>query len=83
MAVNCSVVPSGMLTVAGVTAMEVSTGAVTVSVEDPKIVPDFAVIVVTPCARLVVRPPVLTVATLAKLEVHVAEVVNVFAVPSV
>jgi hypothetical protein len=37
-----------MLAVAGVTAMEVSTGGVTVKVAAPDTVPDFAVIVVTP-----------------------------------
>jgi hypothetical protein len=47
-AVNCCDVPSGIVAVAGVTAMDVRTGAVTVKVEDPAMVPEVAVIVVAP-----------------------------------
>jgi hypothetical protein len=46
--VNCCDVPSGIVAVAGLIAMDIRTGAVTVKVEDPAIVPDVAVIVVAP-----------------------------------
>ena len=45
---NCCEVPSGTVTVAGVTAMDFRTGAVTVKVEDPEMLPEVAVIVVAP-----------------------------------
>jgi hypothetical protein len=48
--------------VLGVTATEVNTAAVTVSVADPLIVPEVAVIVAEPCSRLVANPLLLTVA---------------------
>jgi hypothetical protein len=51
-----------MEAVLGVTATEVNTAAVTVSVADPLIVPEVAVIVADPCATLVANPLLLTVA---------------------
>lgn len=71
-----------MLAVAGVTAIDVSAGAVTVKVEDPATVPEVAVMVVVPCARLVASPLLFTLATVAAVEVHLTELVNVFVVPS-
>ena len=56
MAVNCRVVPSTMLGLVGVTAMDTSVAGVTVSVVDPVILPDVAVIVVEPAATDVARP---------------------------
>ena len=47
-AVNCCVLPSGTDALAGVTEMETRVGAVIVSVVDPVIVPDVAVMVVEP-----------------------------------
>jgi hypothetical protein len=47
-AVNCCVYPAATDAVSGVTAIEVNTGAVTVNVAEPVIVPDVAVIVVVP-----------------------------------
>src|SRR5690349_10961683 len=46
-AVNCLVVPTGMLELAGVTAMEVTVAPVTVSAAVPLTEPDVAVMVAT------------------------------------
>jgi hypothetical protein len=62
--------------VAGVTAIEVNTAAVTVNVDDPLIVPEVAVMVALPCATLVASPPLLTVAIVVAEEVQVAVVVR-------
>ena len=61
---------------AGVTEIEVNTAAVTVSVAEPLIVPDFDVIVALPCAVLVASPPLLTVAIDVAEEVQVAVLVR-------
>jgi hypothetical protein len=61
--------------------IEVKTAAVTVNVAEPLIVPDVAVIVELPVARLVASPPVLTVAIEVADEVHVAVEVRVCVVP--
>jgi hypothetical protein len=47
-AVNCLLLPAATDADAGVTAIDVSTAAVTVSVAEPLIVPDVAVIVADP-----------------------------------
>ena len=65
----------------GVTEIEVNTAAVTVSVAEPLIVPDLAVIVALPCATLVARPPLLTVAIDVAEEVQVALLVRFWVVP--
>jgi len=62
--------------VAGVTAIEVSTAAVTVNVAEPLIVPEVAVIVEVPGAMLVASPPLLTVAIELADEVQVAVLVK-------
>jgi hypothetical protein len=67
--------------VVGVTEIEVNTAAVTVSVAEPLIVPDLAVIVALPCATLVARPPLLTVAIDVAEEVQVALLVRFWVVP--
>jgi hypothetical protein len=67
--------------VAGVTEIEVNTAAVTVNVAEPLIVPDLAVIVALPCATLVARPPLLTVAIDVAEEVQVALLVRFCVVP--
>jgi hypothetical protein len=54
--VNCSVVPSGITGIAGVTAIETSTAGLMVSVVEPLIVPDVAVTAVLPKARLLATP---------------------------
>ncbi len=56
MAVKCCVVPSAMLGLVGFTAMDTSVAEVTVSVIDPAILPDVAVIVVEPAATEVANP---------------------------
>ncbi len=80
-AANCCVLPAATEAVAGVTEIEVSTGAVTVSVAEPLIVPDLAVIVALPCATLVASPPLLTVATDFAEELQVAVLVRFCVVP--
>jgi len=54
--VNCCVVPSAMFGLLGVIAMDTSVAAVTVSVVDPDIPADVAVIVVEPVATEVALP---------------------------
>jgi hypothetical protein len=66
---------------AGVTAIDVSTAAVTVSVAEPLIVPDVAVMVAVPLATLVAKPPVLAVAIPVAEEVQVAVLVRFEVVP--
>jgi hypothetical protein len=56
----------------GVTAIDTNTGCPTVSVAEPLIVPDAAVIVADPGATLVASPPPLTVATDVAEELQVA-----------
>jgi hypothetical protein len=56
MAVNCRVVPLTMLGLIGVTAIDTSVAEVTVSVVNPDILPDVAVIVVEPAATDVAKP---------------------------
>jgi len=75
-----------MLGVVGVIAMETSDAAVTVSVADPEIVPDVAVMVVEPVATEVANPfepaALLTVATDDADELQVTLVVRVCIEPS-
>src|SRR5438132_1440725 len=63
-AVNCCVVPNGMLGIAGVTAIETKAADVTFSVVEPVTDPDVAVAVVLPTATLVASPWAFTVAML-------------------
>ncbi len=83
---NCLVVPSAMLGLAGVTAIETSDAAVTVSVVEPEMPPDTAVIVVEPVATEVARPlepaALLIVATPVLEELQVADAVRFCVVPS-
>ena len=53
---NCLVVPSAMLGLAGVTAMETSVVAIMVRVVEPEMLPDVARIVVDPAAADLARP---------------------------
>lgn len=75
-AVNCSVYPAATEAVVGLTEIEVNTAAVTVSAAEPLIVPEVAVMVAVPCATLVDKPPLLTVATEIADEVHAAVLVK-------
>ena len=80
MALNCCFVPLAMLELVGVTAMDTSFAAVTVSVVEPDTLPTAAAMVVLPVATLVARPllpeALDTVATVAFVEVQVAAVVK-------
>jgi hypothetical protein len=82
-AVYCCVSPAAMLTVVGVTAIDCSTAAVTVSVTPALVIPpDVAVILVVPAATPVATPLALIVAVAVLDDVHVTPVVNVCVVPS-
>jgi len=81
-AVNGCVVPSGMVGMAGVTAMETRTAGVTVRVVEPAIDPEVAVTPVLPGATLVTRPCALTVAMLPSAVLQVAELVRSRVLPS-
>ena len=82
-AVNCCVLPTKSDAVAGVTAIDTTAGAATVRVVEPLKPPELAEMVVVPWAKLVARPPALTVATADAEELHVALLVKFFVVPSV
>jgi hypothetical protein len=76
-AVNCSVSATNTAEFAGVTAIDTSTGAVTVSCAVPEMLPDVAVIVTGPPAFTpVARPAALIVAIVVLLELHVAVLVR-------
>ena len=73
--------PSGILALAGVTAIDFRVGAVTVNVAEPEIVPEVAVMVAVPCATDVASPPLFMVATVLDEVVQVTELVRVCVVP--
>ncbi|HXO06277.1 MAG TPA: hypothetical protein VN884_11680 [Candidatus Sulfotelmatobacter sp.] len=75
-AVNCSVALFAMEGFAGVTAIDTSVGAVTVSVVEPLMAPEVALIVLVPVATPVANPPVVIVATVVVEELHVAVLVK-------
>jgi len=81
-AVNCLVLPTGRLGLAGVTAMEDRVARVTVRVVLPEIAPEVAVMVEVPAATAVARPLLLTVATDVLDELQVTCVVISWLVPS-
>jgi hypothetical protein len=70
-AVNCCVAATRMEGFAGVTAIEDSTAAVTVSVVDPTTLPLVALIVDVPIFRVVAKPAALIVATVVVADAHV------------
>ena len=74
--------PAANDAVPGVTEIEVSIGAVTVSVADPLIVPVAALMVVVPFANVAAKPVLLIVATVVVDDVHVALLVRFFVDPS-
>jgi len=80
-AVNCCEIPAATDAVAGVTAIDVNTAAVTAKVAEPMTVPDLAVIVVDPCDAAVAKPAVLTVATEVFDELQVAVLIRFCLVP--
>ena len=83
---NCWDVPLAIEELTGVTEIDVSVAGVTVSVADPDMPPDIAVIVVVPAATAVASPlepeALLTVATPVVDELQVAEAVRFCVVPS-
>jgi hypothetical protein len=82
-AVNCCVSPFAMLGFAGVTAMETSAAAFTVSVVLPVMLPEVAEIVVVPAATAVARPPAAIVAVVVLDDAQVAVAVRFCVEPSV
>jgi hypothetical protein len=77
-AVNCSVAPFTIDGFAGVTAIDTSVGAVTVTVRvvEPLIAPEVACILLVPAATPVANPPAVIVATPVVCEVQVTEPVK-------
>jgi len=71
-ATNCWVVPIAILAVAGNIVMEVSVAEVTVSVDEPEMPPNHAVMVVVPTETGVANPALLIAATSAFEEIQVA-----------
>ena len=73
MAENCWLVPSGMLTVAGLTAIESRAGGPTLRVAVPVIVPEVAMIVALPCPMDEASPALFMVATAAEDELQLTD----------
>lgn len=78
---NCCVAPTETDGLAGVTAMDVRVGAVTVRSAEPLIEPEVAVMVEVPAASVVASPAELMVAAPVAEEVQVAELVRFEVVP--
>jgi hypothetical protein len=68
-AVNCCVDPLAIDELAGVTAMDCSVAAVTVSTVDPTIEPEVALMVLVPAATPVAKPPTVMVAAVPEAQV--------------
>ena len=81
-AVNCCVPPAATDGFTGVTAIDTSVAAVTVSVVDPLTLPLVALIVVVPAFSALASPVALTVAVVVLEDAHVAVVVRFCVVPS-
>jgi len=81
-AVNCCVAPFAIDGFAGVTAIDCSVAAVTVSTVEPLIDDDVAVIVEVPTPAAVARPDALIVAMDVVPEFHVTVLVRFCVVPS-
>jgi hypothetical protein len=79
----CCAVPSAIEPFAGVTAIDTRLGAVTVSVAEPLIAPEAAVMVAVPLPTEVAIPLVFTVATDVAVELQVPDVVRFCLLPSV
>ena len=82
MAVNCLVRPLVMVGLAGVTVIDCSVAAVTVSVVVPETPPKVAEMTEDPAATLVARPLAEIVATAGEPEVQVTEAEMSWVVPS-
>jgi len=73
-AVNCFVVPTAMVELAGVTTRDTSVAALTLRVAVPVTEPEAALIVVVPVPTAVARPDMSIVETPARDVDHVTEV---------
>jgi hypothetical protein len=71
--VNCVVCPAATEAEAGVTAIDTSTGAVTVSAVEPVILLIVALMLEVPVVTPVARPPAVIGATPGADELHVAD----------
>ncbi len=78
---NCCVAPTAIEGFAGVTAIDTSAGAVTVSVVEPAIPPSVALIVEAPAFTPFAKPPVVIVATPGADEPHVTVLVRFCVLP--
>jgi hypothetical protein len=81
--VNCWLLPFAIDTLAGVTDIDVSTGAVTVNEADLLIKPDVAITLALPWATAVAKPPMLTVTVAFEEEVQLTVLVKFWVVPFV
>ena len=81
-AVNCCVIPNGIVVPAGLIVIDTSTAAVTVSSVDPLTLPTLAVIVAVPIPTPLPSPALLTVAVDGVSEDQVAALVSSCALPS-
>ena len=81
-AANCCVAPLAIDGFAGVTAIDCSVAAVTVSKVEPLMDDDFAVIVEVPTPAALARPAALIVAVVVVPELHVTVLVRFCVVPS-
>ena len=81
-AVNCSVSPLAIEGFAGVTLIDESVAAVTVSVVEPVIAPETALMVVDPAPTAEARPAAEIVAAPVFVELQVAEAVRFWVLPS-
>jgi hypothetical protein len=81
-AVKGCVLPTAIEAFAGVTAIDTSTGAVTVSIVEPATLPIVAPMLEAPFATLVANPAALIVATPGADELHTAVLVRFCVLPS-
>jgi hypothetical protein len=82
-AVNCSVLPSAIDGIAGVTAMLTRAACVTVKLVEPAIAPDVALMTAGPVATLVARPAASMVAIESADEAQTTDAVRSSVLPSV
>ena len=82
MAFSCSTVPFANEEFAGVTAIDTRVGAPTVRLVDPEIAPEVAVMDVLPVATPVASPALLIVPIAGSDDVHIAEEVRSWVLPS-
>ncbi len=82
MATNAWVVPKANEGLAGVTAIDTSTAGPTLSVADPLIDPEVAVIVAVPTPAPVANPPEPMLATVVKEELQLTVLLKSCVLPS-